>query len=351
VDDHRETGVSLWRHALGQGDRQAPLQFRRAVLGLAFGLILLAIVGRGIDVGVVGSGLRNAHGQWVGLALVAVLTTTMAKIGRWGSLFPETQRPGFLGLGRALLVGQLVNALLPARVGELARAYLGGTGGKISRATALGTIAAEKAFDVLFLLICAGLTAVLASLPGWLDASLAAMAVLGGAIFVLAVALPEEKILNLIERWSHRGPSDPDGARLLPGGAAESLAGLLKSGLSGLAGLRNLRKALLVCAWSGLIWALAAGTNYVLFRAFDLGLPVGAALLLLTLLHVGTAPPSSPARLGVFHALTVVGLEAFDVNRASGLAYATVLHIIVYLPQILLGSLALVLGRGAGEVN
>jgi len=66
---------------------------------------------------------------------------------------------------------------------------------------------------------------------------------------------------------------------------------------------------------------------------------------LLTLLHLGMAPPSSPGRLGVFHALTVVSLQPFDVDRASGLAYATVLHAVVYGPQVLLGVLALALGR------
>jgi uncharacterized membrane protein YbhN (UPF0104 family) len=137
--------------------------------------------------------------------------------------------------------------------------------------------------------------------------------------------------------------------RLLPVGAADWLKGVVQRGLSGLAGLRRPRKALAACSWSALVWTLAAGTNYVLFRAFDLKLSVGAALLLLTLLHVGTAPPSSPGRLGVFHALTVLGLEAFDVDRATSLAYATVLHAVVYVPQILFGSLALALGRGTGR--
>lgn len=325
----------------------------RALLGLACGAVLLALVARGVDIEAVEAGLRSADGRWVGLALVAVLATTAAKIGRWERLFPEAQRPGLLCLGRALLVGQLVNGLLPARVGDLARAYLSGRGGGISKATALGTIAAEKAFDVLFLLICAGLTAGLASLPGWLGVPLAAIATLGGSIFLLAVAFPEERMLTWIGRWS-RVDLAPTASlrtrwtRRLPGGAADWLKGVLQRGLVGLAGLRRPRKALVVCAWSLLIWTLAAGTNYVLFWAFDLKLSVGAALLLLTLLHVGTAPPSSPGRLGIFHALTVVGLGAFDVDRAASLAYAMVLHAVVYVPQILFGSLALAIGRETG---
>jgi len=50
--------------------------------------------------------------------------------------------------------------------------------------------------------------------------------------------------------------------------------------------------------------------------------------------------------------LTVLGLEVFGVDRALSLAYATVLHATVYLPEILPG--AIVLGWGlvwAGRVD
>ena len=90
--------------------------------------------------------------------------------------------------------------------------------------------------------------------------------------------------------------------------------------------------------WSALIWVLAATTNYFLFQAFDLPLSPGAALLLLVALHIGIAPPSSPGRLGVFHAVAVLSLQAFGVEHSLALAYAVVLHLIVYLPQVVPGT-------------
>jgi hypothetical protein len=162
------------------------------------------------------------------------------------------------------------------------------------------------------------------------------LALVGVALLVLAAALPQQRVLSWTGRWTHQ---------LLPK-AAEWIGEALERGLAGLAALRQPRMALAACAWSAVIWALAAGTNHLLFQAFDLPLSAGASLVLLVLLHVGVAPPSSPGRLGVFHALTVLGLAAFGVDRPSGLAYATVLHLIVYLPQILLGTVSLAVGRG-----
>jgi uncharacterized membrane protein YbhN (UPF0104 family) len=125
----------------------------------------------------------------------------------------------------------------------------------------------------------------------------------------------------------------------------ERLGAWVEHGLAGLAALRRPRMAVTACVWSVAIWALAAATNGLVFRALGLSLPVAAPLLLLTLLHVGTAPPSSPVRVGVFHALVVIGLEPFGVARSAGLACAALLHAVVYGPQLLLGAVAVVSGR------
>ncbi|MFW6162476.1 MAG: lysylphosphatidylglycerol synthase domain-containing protein, partial [Planctomycetota bacterium] len=131
----------------------------------------------------------------------------------------------------------------------------------------------------------------------------------------------------------------------LPGRVGRRLGAWVAQGLAGLAALRRPRMALRAGAWSAVIWALAAATNALVFLALGLSLPLAAALLVLTLLHVGTAPPSSPARVGVFHALVVVALEPFGVTRSAALACAAVLHLVVYAPQLVLGAAALAWGR------
>jgi len=263
-----------------------------------------------------------------------VLMTTAAKVARWRVLLPPPHRPHLFPLTRALLIGQLGNALLPARAGDLARAHVAGSQAGESRALQLGSIAAEKAFDVLFLLICCGLAALTAPLPSWLTASLGGIAVLGLALFLVALALPERRFSRWLEKQGEAEPTH-----------LTRMVRVLQRAAAGLASLRQPTLAAAACAWSAVVWALAAGTNYLLFRAFDLQLPFGAALLLLAVLHIGVAPPSSPGKLGVFHALAVFGLSTFGVTGSVSLAYAAVLHAIVYLPQILLGGAFLIPNR------
>lgn len=302
----------------------------RPLGGLALGLILLAVSSRGIDATHLLTGLRQANSVWIGLSLLLVLLTTALKAVRWRDLFSKDHRPGLLPLGRALLIGQLVNALVPSRAGDLARIYLIGARERAGKATVLGTVALEKLLDLTLLLICAGLASALAPLPSWLDMSLAGVAIAGLSLLIATLALPRRSDLAWLKRQAARLPWD----------LGKWLEVTLKRMLGGMTRLQSLSKATPICIESAAIWALAAGTNLALFWAFDLNLPPGAALWLLVLLQVGVAPPSSPGRVGVFHALTVVGLSTFGVDRASALVYGTTLHALVYLPQVVLGSAA-----------
>jgi hypothetical protein len=319
---------SMLKKVLNKDDQTERISrlLQQLLLGLALTLALVMFVIRGVAWGDVWTGLEQADLAWCGVALSTVLLTTVAKVYRWQQLFPE-RPPSFPHLASALLVGQVTNAILPIRLGELARSYLVNDG--LRRATALGTIAAEKTFDVLFLLLCVGVTVALAPLPRWVTASLTGVAIAGGLILFIALILPQQKFLTWL--------------RLLPGFVGKRLCELFKAFFDGLMALRRPHIVFAACAWSIVIWTLAAATNYVLFRAFRLPLSIGSAFLLLILLHVGVAPPSLPTQMGIFHGLTVLGLEAFDVERSLGLAYATLLHAIVYLPQIVLGGGSLML--------
>jgi len=298
-------------------------------LGLILGLALFGWLVHGVPLGEVWARLAAAQPAWVGLALLSVLVNTAAKVARWRGLFPGLQRPGISSLTRSLLVGQMANALLPARLGDVLRAHVLGTEQETSRALVLGTIAAEKAFDILGLLVCAGLTVAWTALPTWLYIPLIVLAGTGLALFSLALAWPERTILAWTERWA--------AIRSWKGGMW--LAARSRAVLAGLATVRQPRRTIEACSWSAVVWVSATATNYLLFLAYGFHLSVGAALLLLVSLTIGIVPPSSPAKLGVFHSIAVFTLAVFGVERSSGLAYAVALHLLVYVPQIVPGAI------------
>jgi uncharacterized protein (TIRG00374 family) len=138
-------------------------------LGLALGIVLLALAFRGVDLTTLMTALAATDPRLVALGLVTVAATALAKTFRWGLLFyPRHRNLPFGRLFSAIVIGQTINFLLPARLGELARAYLMGETEGQQKLFALGTIAVEKLLDGVMLLFVLALLFVIMPLPDWL---------------------------------------------------------------------------------------------------------------------------------------------------------------------------------------
>ena len=160
----------------------------RLILGAAVGLLLLALAFRGVDWRQVGRAVAGANHPLLVLALGTVLLTTLAKAARWRLLFPQEHgRPRLSKLFPVLLIGQTVNAVLPARLGEITRAYLIGEIEGVDKALALSTVIVEKALEALMLLLLVALLFAFMPLPGWLGRSGILVSGLLAAVVCLAL--------------------------------------------------------------------------------------------------------------------------------------------------------------------
>jgi len=73
--------------------------------------------------------------------------------------------------------------------------------------------------------------------------------------------------------------------------------------------------------------------------AVGLDLPGIAALVVLAIVQLGTAVPSTPGKVGVFQYLSVLALMPFGVGRDLALTFGILLHVVWYLPPVVLGSM------------
>ncbi|MDH7490623.1 MAG: lysylphosphatidylglycerol synthase transmembrane domain-containing protein, partial [Anaerolineae bacterium] len=123
-------------------------------LGTLLSLLFLWLAFRQVHLREVWDALRQANAWLVGAALAAFLATQAVKAARWKALFyPEHKGRRFGKLMSVIYIGQAVNAAIPARLGEIARAYLLARIESISGAYVMGTIVLEKALDSLMLLL------------------------------------------------------------------------------------------------------------------------------------------------------------------------------------------------------
>ena len=310
---------------------------RRAYLGigLALGVLLLALAVRSADPSALKKSLTGINPWWVAIGLLTVAGTILAKALRWRLLFyPAQENLRLTTLVSALLIGQTVNFLLPARVGEFARAYLVRDGEKRHAMLALGTIVVEKTLDGLALLLLLGILFAVMHVPPWLRLSGGAAALMTALLLagVLLLSGGRQRVVDACESLCQRVPMlERWGLRRRVGSLADGLRSLQASGVW-----------LRLLLWTAAIWLLAGLTNYCVLLALGIEVPlVLASLFVLAVVHLGLVVPTSPARIGVFHYLCLLSLSVLGVDESQALAYGFVLHCIVVLPPIAAGLVCL----------
>jgi uncharacterized protein (TIRG00374 family) len=304
----------------------------RLGLGLLISGLALYLVFKDVDFVQVWDALREARWDYIGLALLSVAVNTLAKALRWKVLVgPDGQEISILNYLGVLLVGQMLNTLFPARMGDLSRAYvLGGMGP--GRTYVFGTVILEKVLDSFSYAMLFFLLLVLIPLPGWMSQSIfvftAVILVVSAAVVILAYQPARvTSILDRITLW-------------LPVRFQNWLQPRLRAGYASLEIVRRRSDFNKLVFWSVVVWGTALLTNHLTLLAFDIRLPFTASLLILIGLQAGISIPSVPGRIGIFEYICVLALTLFNVEQILSVSYGILLHAIVLVPSTLLGLVA-----------
>ncbi len=299
-------------------------------LGIAISLICLILLLWNIDFREVLTSLREANYLWLLPAFLPYAGTLASKVFRWQLLFPgDHKRIRREKLFSALMISYALNTILPARLGELARAYVIGETERLSKSLALSTIVVEKVLDILTLLLFLVLLLPFVTLPSWVQRPALTMAPIFLCLFALILALTyqRERTLSLVSSFSKH----------IPRVGGERILGSLDSALSGFDVLRSARRNIVLWGWSLVVWITSALFILFVMFAFHINAPPSAAVLVLCVTSLGMTVPSSPGYIGVYHWLVVSTLLIFDVDRELALSYAFALHAVTFLPLTLLG--------------
>jgi uncharacterized protein (TIRG00374 family) len=227
-----------------------------------------------------------------------------------------------------LIIGLMVNNLFPAKMGELARAYLLGEKEGLPKTLCFSTIMVEHLLDILVLLIYLLVLMPLVSLPPWLRTSgtLVGISALGLIVGLFFVVRREEKFLGWIGRLLVR----------IPPRFREKILGLLKSLLQG---MRVVSGRYILYAFGCLVamWTTVFVMAYLQMAAFGLFLPFTAPIMVIIFSAFGKIIPSSPGGIGTLHYLILVVLMSFGVSKEVALGCAILMHGFGYLVEVAAG--------------
>ena len=296
----------------------------RTCLGVLLSLVFLILAFRDVQLHAVASTLRQVNLLLLAAAVGVEMATFGAIAARWQRLFTPHAPPSKRRLFGILTIAQLVNGVLPAKLGPLVRAYLAGNGESQGVAFALTTIAGEKLVEGISLLAIGAVLLPFAPLADWLrPASWVGVGLLLLALaLVVWIAFRHETAGRWLERWLARWP------RLL---------GAARSALAALDVWRDHRAMLALAGWSAVIWGITVLLNQLLLWSLGIDVPLVAPVLLMVVLQIGVRVPSSPGSIGVFHYLSVLTLSLFGVEKDLAFSYGVLLHLVTYLPPSVLG--------------
>jgi phosphatidylinositol alpha-mannosyltransferase len=323
-----------------RGGRPAVRALRRVAMGAAAtaGLGLTALALHRLGIQSIGRALLAATPWWVLVSFALMCSSMLMRSEAWHAVL-RAALPGVRvrrrDAARATMIGVLMSATLPARLGEPSRALI--VARRLGRMRdrfplVLGTLVSQTLLNILALSV---LGSVMFATVGLFNGNEDALALATMApVVVLALVLSAPWLLR-------RGR--PSRWRRVQQAAAVARRAMVQV-RSGLAVFRRPRLG----SWAALMqlsaWALQWLACYGLLVAFGLqehaGLEAAAAVLFAV--NVTAALPATPSNLGVFQAACVAVLSAYGVGKTDAFAYGIILQAVEIATALTMGMPALV---------
>jgi hypothetical protein len=293
----------------------------RVVLGLLVSAVFVFATLSRVDLALVGEALGRVQPAGLVIAVGLVAIETALRALRWHLLLQPVRPTKYRSVVAYLCIGYLANAILPARLGDLTRAYLAGGAFGIARIGVLGTILVERLSDGLFILAAVAVLGVVVAGGG----SLATTAAMLGAIVLAGVV--GLVVLFLVARRV---------------GVHETRTGRIVSDLLarlgvGAVALRRPAALVAVIGLTVLPFAVGVATFGVVARAVGIDLTVTQLALAFGAVSLSFAIPAAPGSVGTYEFVGVTVLTAYGVTAEIALATILLVHVLVTLSTSLAG--------------
>jgi phosphatidylinositol alpha-mannosyltransferase len=280
--------------------------------------------------------LTNLRLVVVGVTFALLAVSLIARAECWYVILrgaSATGRISRLVSARATMIGVMVSATLPGRLGEPARVFvvarrLGDT--RSSLALVAGTVLAQTLLNMAAMVALASV--LVASLTVFRDAAWAIALAAAIPVVIVGMILAGPRLLD---RTAHK--------QTALGRAAAFVRHEVDHIRGGLRVFTKPRAAFHAGAAQLAAWSLQLLACYALLGAFAISTPsrLGAAAAVLVATNVAAILPVTPGNVGVFQAACVAALAAYGVDAGRALAYGVVLQLLEVTTAVALGLPAL----------
>lgn len=263
----------------------------------------------GPDWGAFHDAFTSVDWKWVAAAVGLNLLSIIARAFAWEAVIKSAMPPPYPQsrlVFSAFCVGLLANAVLPGRVGELARVAV------LSRRmngrrkglwpVLVGTVFAHRVFDLVPVVVLVVWVLATAKVPDWAITSLAIFMAIGVGLFLFALASARHHHQTRIEGL----------------GSVKRIVTMARLGLGV---MRKPWSAFLAIVGQCAGWTCQLFAVWAAMAAFNIHEGLPAAGLVLVLMNVATIVPIWPGNVGLVQVAVATPLKQYGVPYPTGLAF------------------------------
>lgn len=304
---------------------RAQLPRIRILLGVAVSVVFLGVTVAGLDLAVVGQIVIAASPMGLAVALLLVGLDVAIRAYRWQGLLEAMAPAPFRKTFGFLCIGYFANSMLPARLGDLARAYLAGTAFRAPRLATLGTILVERVADGLTMVAAVIVLGMIVPGAGTVRDTAAVLFLVGLAgLLVAAIGLLTARRTGL------------DATRI-----GRLVRDFLLRVAAGTRAARSPRGAARLLISTAAAFVTAVLVLYTVAGAVGLPLSPEQAAFVAAGLALSLAIPAAPGSVGTYEFVGVSILVGLGFAPEPSFAAVAIVHVVATLPAALAGLVAM----------
>ena len=306
-------------------------------LGVVISGFFIWLTFREIDYGALWMAMKRADYLYLLPTVILTIILFYFRSLRWGNILEPIKKIGIYSLFSATSIGYMANNILPARIGEFARAYAIGKEEEISVSASFATIVIERILDLLAVFILLFVVLNIISFPAE-NIEFEQLMRKGGTIailvFICMIAFLyffqkntdffKKIVFSIVKPYSKK--------------VAIKLLKLMNSFASGFSVLQKGSHIIRIIIYSVVIWFLSAIPIHWILLSFGHELPLSISFFILVLIGFAVSVPSAPGYVGTFHFACSKGLELFNIPGEEALSVAIVLHAVNFFPITIIGA-------------
>ena len=297
----------------------------RLLVGIAISAVFLAVTLSRVNLPQAAEAIGRAAPVGIVAAFLIVLVDLSLRALRWHVLLLNVEgaavRPPYRLAFGYLTLGFAANAVLPARLGDVARAVLAAGTFNAPRLAIFGTVMIERVSDGLTMLGLAVLSSFIIASASELQALTGYAIVLGGAGVVVAIG-----------GWLVISRSALASTRI-----ATAITGIVGRLAAGAGALRHTPSAVAFLGLTAVLATTAVLVAWAVLQAVGVNLGPVQAILFLSGIALSLAIPAAPGAIGTYEFVGVAIITGLGYTPEQGLATILLMRIITTFPPALIG--------------